>query len=347
MAAKYKIIVDAIDKDQWRNFACSFGDYSIYQSWGYQQVRSESDGQGISRIVIVDKNDQPVTMAQVRIKDCSLLGLRIGYVQWGPLLRRADGDTKCSVDVLKILQRTCMSRGINVLRFMPNACDDEQGIGFAGMLKESGFEFVKSVKPYRTMMLSVEGDDDQLRSRFHRSWRRGLKKAEQSGLDISESLNGQSFKLLEELYLEAKKRKGFKGLNPREFVRTQQLLSDREKMNVVAACYEGHPVAIHATGHFGDTAVGALAASSQKGLEFGASYLVWWKTLLAARDAGMKRYDLGGIDPEKNPSVYQFKMRMGAREENYIGAFEICSSKRVKSVWRSAEKIYWLIKRRD
>ena len=42
MAAKYKIIVDAIDKDQWRNFACSFGDYSIYQSWGYQQVRSES-----------------------------------------------------------------------------------------------------------------------------------------------------------------------------------------------------------------------------------------------------------------------------------------------------------------
>ena len=134
------------------------------------------------------------------------------------------------------------------------------------------------------------------------------------------------------------------GLDPAEFVRTQQMLLPEHKMNVITAFHNAAPVATHATSHFGDTAVGALAASTEKGLELGASYLVWWRTLLAARQAGMKKYDLGGIDPEKNPSVYQFKMRMGAKQCRYIGAFEMCASRRVKRIWSAVDRLYRFVK---
>jgi lipid II:glycine glycyltransferase (peptidoglycan interpeptide bridge formation enzyme) len=143
----------------------------------------------------------------------------------------------------------------------------------------------------------------------------------------------------------AQKRKRFKGLDMQLFIRTQQLLPPGQKMNVVLAYYNGQPLTADVTSYLGDTAVGIFQASSEEGLQLGASYLVWWKALLSAKRAGMKRYDLGGIAPDRNPNVYQFKLRMGADEAVYIGAFEACANSRAKAVWRISEKIYNLFKK--
>jgi len=59
----------------------------------------------------------------------------------------------------------------------------------------------------------------------------------------------------------------------------------------------------------------------------------------------MRRYDLGGVHPDDNPSVYQFKLRMGADEASHIGAFEACSSLHARITWRAAEKVYRTLKR--
>ena len=154
------------------------------------------------------------------------------------------------------------------------------------------------------------------------------------------------FKVLERIYVEAKMRKAFKGLNPCEFIRTQELLPVEEKMNAIAAYHDGRAVTVHVSSHLGDTAVGTLAASNSEGLECGSSYLVWWRTFLAAKRAGMRRYDLGGIDPKNNFEVYQYKQRMGARVCQYIGAYEICTNSVVKDIWRAAECAYRLWKKR-
>ncbi len=345
MSKQYKVIVDRVDKNTWEDYAAEFADYSIYQSWAYQQVRCESDCQEISRIIIKDRTGRVVTMAQVRIKRCDWLGLRVGYIQWGPLFRKNDGTVHCTARALRVLAGAYLDTKVNVLRMVPNVRADGLGGELTSMLGKGGYRMVPAIEPYYTMMLEVDADDEELRSRFHRSWRRGLNKAEQAGIEIKQSRDGQAFEVLEDIYLEAKKRKGFKGLDPAEFVRTQQLLLPRQKMNIITAFHRGRAIAAHASSHFGDTAVGALAASTPEGLELGASYLLWWRTLLAARKAGMKRYDLGGIDPKKNPSVYQFKTRMGAKECCYIGAFEMCTSGRVRRIWRAAEKMYRLIKK--
>ena len=83
----YEVIIDNVDKAEWERYAKGFADYSIYQTWSHQQVRAEMDGQEVNRVVIKDENGHVVTMCQIRIKRVKSLGLRIGYVQCGPLFR--------------------------------------------------------------------------------------------------------------------------------------------------------------------------------------------------------------------------------------------------------------------
>jgi lipid II:glycine glycyltransferase (peptidoglycan interpeptide bridge formation enzyme) len=66
---------------------------------------------------------------------------------------------------------------------------------------------------------------------------------------------------------------------------------------------------------------------------------------MVAHDAGFKIYDLGGIDPENNPSVYQCKSRLGGREIFHIGAFESCRSPMVRLIWRMCESVHGLVNR--
>ena len=109
------------------------------------------------------------------------------------------------------------------------------------------------------------------------------------------------------------------------------MLPAAEKMNVIVAYSSGRPIAVHLASNLGQTAVVLLAAGNREALKCGASYLIWYKGAVAAWQAGMKMYDMGGIDPENNPTVYQFKSRMGGDEYTHIGTFESCRNLTVKA----------------
>lgn len=341
----YEVSIDDFNQDQWEHHARDFLDYSIYQTWAYQQVRAENDGQEISRVIIKDGSSNAVIMCHIRIKHFKPLDLRIGYVQWGPLIRKREFEPECAVAALEKLLQIFLSNKVNILKIVPNITKDEAGIFIKDILVSSGFQHVSNVPNYHTMMLPLEGNEEELRERLHRSWRRYLKKAEESNIEIKEETGGQYFEILKKLYLLTKQRKQFKGLDPDVFIKTQELLSASEKMNIVVAHYEGQPVSAHITSHLGDTALGILATSNEVGLKCNASYLVWWRTLLASKHAGMKRYDMSGIDPVRNPKVYQFKSRMGGREAFHIGAYDACSSLHVRIIWRISERIYNLLRK--
>lgn len=340
----YEIMVDNIDRHKWEQYAKEFADYSIYQTWPYQQIRAEMDGQQVSRAIIKNENGHVATMGQVRIKHVKPLGLKVGYVQWGPLFRGKNGKLNCTVAALKKLCENYLGTRVNILRVVPNAFGDEAGLEVAQMLKASGFQRVPTVAPYRTMIFPLDISEQEMRSKLHRKWRSVLRKAEQKNIEIRESSDDKYLKILKEWYISSQKRKKFKGLDVQVFIRTQQLLLPGQKMNVVLAYDSSEPLTADVTSYLGDTAVGILQASSEKGLQCGASYLVWWSALLAAKHAGMKSYDLGGIDPDNNPNVYQFKLRMGGEEAFYIGAFEAYSSLRARIIWRTCERIYRYLK---
>jgi hypothetical protein len=340
----YKVILGNIGREKWEKLASQFDDYSIYQTWAYQQVRVEGKGQNLSRVVILDGNNNVVTMCHVRISKIWPIGLRVGYVQGGPLFRRKENYIKCTADALRELHDVYIPHKVDVLRLAPNVRDDEIGRSFAEMLQLSGFELIKAIKPYRTIAMRADRSEDEIMKGLRKSFRRDVRYAQKAGVETRDGTGEEFCRIIEELYLVVKGRKGFKGLDPAEFTKTQRLLSAAEKINIIVAYHKGEPVAAHMASNLGDTSVVLLAASNEKGYTCFASYLVWWRGAVSAHRAGMKWYDLGGIDPGKVPGVSRFKLRMGGTEYYHIGLFAAYRNWGVRKIWRNAELLYSLVK---
>ncbi len=53
-----------------------------------------------------------------------------------------------------------------------------------------------------------------------------------------------------------------------------------------------------------------------------AAYVLQWHSIITARERGLRLYDLGGIDPVANESVYNFKSGLRGRDVNAPGPYE-------------------------
>lgn len=338
-----EITIDKIDRPTWERYARGFADYNIYQTWAYQQVRARTERQQISRFVVKDDGGEVMTMGQVRIRHVKPLGIRIGYMQWCPLVRGENGTLKCSVEALDKIREAYLESRANVLRINPNVRADDLGRGFAKMLEASGFQKIRDVAPYHTMHIRLEDEEDLLRKGLRQSWRRMLTKAEKGDLKVVVRNDKQAFGILDKLYLETVKRKKFRRTDHDVFTMTQNTLSMEEKMHLILVYQNGDPAACHLAGNLGETGIFLLGASSEMGLTYRASYLAWWKAIRLASCLGMKRYDVGGIDFETTPNVSRFKTGLGGDEVFHIGVFEACNGPGVKTIWHVASKVHNLL----
>lgn len=337
---EYKVQIDDIEPAQWAEYTGLFADYNIYQTWAYQEVRANMDGQTVSRAVVKDEKDHVVAIAHVRIKHVESLKLRIGYIQTGPLFFRKDGACGCSAEVVKALREAYLGPKVNVLRMAPNIIDDPENQGYIQVFEANGFQRLENPAPYHTLILSLNCSTEDLRMGLHQKWRKKLRKAENAGVEVVVRSDEEPFRILESFYKELRERKGFKGVDPEIFARSHSALSDGEKMSLVVASFEGEPVTVHVASHLGDTTIALLVAGNEKGYTCNSSYLAWWKVLTTANDRGMKQIDFGGIDFENNLNVSRFKAGMGGEEKSHIGVFEAYTNFVVKGIFRKADMIY-------
>jgi lipid II:glycine glycyltransferase (peptidoglycan interpeptide bridge formation enzyme) len=69
------------------------------------------------------------------------------------------------------------------------------------------------------------------------------------------------------------------------------------------------------------------------------SYLLQWRMMQWLRQRGCRWYDLGGINPQRNPGVYHFKSGFGGQEVLQCGCLEASRSVLSLSCVRAAEGI--------
>ncbi|MBN1816650.1 MAG: peptidoglycan bridge formation glycyltransferase FemA/FemB family protein [Sedimentisphaerales bacterium] len=332
--------------EKWDRSARDFRDYTIYQTWAYQSARAEKENLKLSGIIIRNSNQEAVLMAVVRLKRIPVAGLRIAYIQWGPLIDHTVHGRIVTQEIWKLLRDAYIPLHADVLRIVPNCVLDPQGEEISSAIGNGGFGKVTFLEPYRSIYVPIDGGEEAILEGFHKSWRRTLKKARKNPLEIREGNDPSYFDILKQIYAKTIERKGFRGLDPDVFIQAHRALPETDKMHIVIAYSNGEAVTAHASSFLGEMGEGILAGSTEQGIGLNSSYLVWWQTLLAAHRAGMKIYNLGGIDPKDNPSVCQFKQRMGGKEIFHIGTFEAARSASVRMLWRGIERIYRCVARR-
>jgi len=322
----YVAEIDKVGQSEWSELLTRFDDATIYQTWSYGSVRWGEDH--LSHVVL-RRGGEIVAAAQARIIKFPILGAGIAYIPFGPLWkihgRQIDiGDFH---QVIRALYTEYVLKQGLLLRVIPNEIDSGDNM-MRSVLQEGGLKWKESMSPYRTFLIDLSLSVEELRRSLDQKWRNHLNRAERNGLRVVEGSDDNSYNFFSNIYKEMHERKKFSefvDINKMRVV--QKDLQDRLKMTIILCESEADPVSAVVCTAIGDTGIYLLGATNDKGRTLQASYLVQWRVIEWLKAKGRRWYDLGGIDPEKNPGTYQFKAGLSGRlgkEVRYLGQFDGC-----------------------
>jgi hypothetical protein len=313
------------DRAQWESSVRAFSDYSYRQSWAYGVALAEKRG-AISEHVAIERGGEVIGLADVRIKEIPVIGAGLAFVSGGPLVREVGsgslGLERLELSIDALVREFVHRRGLT-LRIVAPVGLAEENQSISELFERTGFRPTERVKPYRTVLLDIDRQLDQIRSSLHRHWRRHLNGAERNNLDVSFGTEPNRFEQLARMSEALRERKGFDlDLDARFFADVQAESNDQDGLLVGLVSQNGTPVAGNITAIHGDKGVYLVGASTEAGRNCKAAYLMHWRTIELLRDRGLPWYDLGGIDPVANPGVTSFKLRTNGFDVTGAGPFE-------------------------
>jgi lipid II:glycine glycyltransferase (peptidoglycan interpeptide bridge formation enzyme) len=327
LAPGYGVQVDAVDEARWYRVLEGFDDASIYQTWAYDEARA---GRSNISHVLLEKDGEVVAAAQARIAKLPVVSAGIAYIRWGPLWRRKSRalDAATFRQAIRALRNEYACRRGLVLRLRP-LLFRERSPELASVLDEEGYALGTGAAE-RTLRLDLTKTTDELRKGMRQHWRRYLKVAERSDLSVVEGSDGVLFDEFIGIYRELVSRKAFAEPNDiREFRAIQERLPLPLRMKVLLCKEDGRLCSGLICSAMGDTAIYLYGATSDAGLKSRGSYLLHWRLIEWLKAAGIRTYDLHGINPVTNPGTYKFKTDLcgsNGEDVHFLGQFDACSS---------------------
>jgi len=300
-----------------------------------------------SEHVAVVQEGEVLGLADVRVKQIPVLRAGIAYINGGPLVRRDDDQDSRRLSLcLEALKEEYANRRGFVLRILaPVGCEDRDCQRTA-IFSQAGFLPSNASKPYRTLLVDITREPEEIRRALAQKWRNCLNQSEKRDLVVRSGTNPDLFRKFCDLFSRFVERKRFEvDLTPSFYVEVHEQLPEADRFHISLAEAGGTVVAGHVASLLGDTCVYLLGASSDEGLRSKASYLLQWQAICTARERGLKWYDLGGIDPVVNPGVYHFKNGLGGWDVTAPGPVEYQALGWKRSVVHSGELIFRLLRR--
>jgi ribosomal protein S18 acetylase RimI-like enzyme len=333
--------VEYVGFERWRELAPWYLDDNYQQSWAYGQSLARRHGAECEHVAL-HGGDETLGVASVRIRMTPVLRCGIAYVTGGPLTRlgRAD-DIERLTRCLTLLRDEYVRRRGLVLRVLAPVGSPEWNLRATAAIRRIGFSPTDRSRSYRTMLLDIDRPLDAIRQGCSKYWRRNLRRAERTSFEVRTGSAIDMFEPVRDLYEQLRQRKHF--LAPFDadfFVNLQTELPEDERLAVTVVEHENRPVAGLVWSLLGDTCMPLLLAADESGLLSYAVYLLQWHSIVIANQRGIPWYDLGGIDPDNNVGVYNFKKGLRGLDLWAPGPFEAVPSVVRRAVTHAAEDLY-------
>ena len=339
----YILEVNRISKETYNETLDLFEDSNLYQTYEYNL---QAKGGKNMCTVVLKKGDKVLGVSIVRIVKVPFFNFGLAYIYRGPVWQRKNAIN--SVEILsiflKLLKEEFVLKRKLVLRISPNLLK-EKDKDFEKLFIELGFNSKGKSAGSNTFYIDLDPPLEELRKNLSRNWRKKLKKSENEDLRIVSGREDSLYEEAEKLYLEMVKRKKFdQGIDVNKLNATQLCLPSSMKM-ISTVCYSNDvPISSLVFSAIGSTGIPILAATSDLGTNYNGSYLLHWQMLVYLKENGFKYFDLGGIDKEKNPNVYNFKHGMGGVEVHYLDVMDLGSNKFFNAILKKIELIKKFIK---
>jgi len=318
----YSAEIDRIDKPQWHTFLKEFDDATFYQTWSYGEnfwgTKSLSH-------VILRYEGRVVSMAQLRVQGFTLLRTGVAYLNWGPLWRRKDeAENRAHLrNMLRALFNEYVLKRHFALRILPKIFNTPENEGIKKIFLEERYAYGSD--SLRTFVVDLRPSLETIRQNLSRSWRNSLKFAEKQGLDISEAKDPEQFAIVAAVGMETKERKKFSGGDPEAALKAAIDLPQELRLKGLICSHNGEPVAALAWSNIGRISFPLLGGTGNKGLQYKASFLLFWRMVEHSKENGFAFCDTAGVHKKRNPGNYFFKKGLAgkdAQEMTYLGQFD-------------------------
>ncbi|WP_424831775.1 lipid II:glycine glycyltransferase FemX [Ruegeria sp.] len=304
--------------EDWPRISGLFSDLTYEQSLTYAQAAADRIGASAEFVALYDAQDIPIAAACLRIKKIPVLNRGIAWIAAGPLTCVA-GQPEPSAEMLgailsKLRDHARAAGHILRLRFPVQVNPAEDAVA------QAGFASTDKAATYRTVLINPDQDEEDLMRALHGKWRNPLRNALKADLGLETGSILDLSDRFTHLYEQVRDAKGFQPDIPPEFY--YALSGPDFDHDVLIARKDGEDIGAMTIGCSGSTATYLFGATSDAGRRLNAGHYLMWQAMLYCRERGIKCFDLGGIDPEANPSVTRFKLRTGGADAIAAGPYE-------------------------
>lgn len=254
------------------------------------------------------------------------LGLSVAYIPRGPV------GTGVWTEFWPAVDKLCRKEGAVFLRVEPEIWEPVEP-GFTTSQLPGFLETQQTIQPPRTVLVSLEGTEDDLLSAMKSKTRYNIRLADRKGVIVESSDDIEAF---HKMMLTTGERDAF-GIHSLDYYRkAYDLFAAEGQCALLVASYEGKPLAGLMVFTQGKTAWYFYGASTNEERNRMPTYLLQWEAMRWARSQGCTTYDLWGIPdlPEGTLEdqfskrsdglwgVYRFKRGFGGEVKRTIGAWD-------------------------
>lgn len=326
-SVRWDVEVDHVSSGEWSGMLDLFLDASFYQTAAYGEARWGA--RGLSRLVL-RRNGEVVGIAQLRIIRPTALRYGMAWLRWGPLWEKRDRewDPAVPIHLARAIEEEYVLRRKLLVRILPGA--------FGGSRRAEVFQDAfANFRPeadardlYRTFVLDLTPPLEVLRKQLDGKWRNQLNRAEKNNLTVVSGDGISEFRKFCEVYTQMRERKNFDTtVDISEFAHMQEILPPGQRMRILLCLVNGVPAAGLVASVMGDSAMYLLGATGDAGLSVKGAYLLHWTLITWLKERGVRNYDLGGIDPMRNPGVFHFKKGFSGRDVTQIAPVSASGSR--------------------
>ena len=318
------LCLDAVADADWDALAAGFADFSLLQTRAFGDAKAATGPWRVERCA-VRHGDMVIGVAQVLVRT---LPAGLGGIAWinrGPLWRRSGetGDTAALGGVLGALRQEFARRRGLYLRIAPATGLSTVSEGFASA----------ECAGWASAVVDLASEPDALRAALKQKWRNVLNKAERGGVAVEEGDALDLFETFRTHYAAWLAERGFTTSVTPELLGA---LHGGIGLRVFLVCDGGAIAGTALIARYGDTAEYLAGTTTDEGRRLGVGQSLLWRAMLWARTAGLRRFDVGGMDPDLTPQgIFRFKEGLGGtpyRLAEEIEALPGCGPRRLAAL---------------
>lgn len=311
---RLKISLHRVSEADWPDLAGRFADLTFEQSLTYARAAAVRVGARVDYFLL-EEQGQPMAAAAVRIKTVPGLGRGIAWIAAGPLVLPCGAPLPSEARLAAVLatfRDEICNRGGHILRMRLAGTSFLPPDEVAAAARIAGFLPTSRASLYRSSAINTHQPSEELMTRFHGKWRGHLRTALKAELSLDLGTGPKYEARFLELFNRVQGSKGFErpDIGP-EF--HFALSGPDYTCEILLAVKGNEDVGGVVAGGSGPTNVYLFGATDVEGRKLNAGYFLAWQGIARTRERGLDWYDLGGMDPETNPDVAQFKSRMNGQ----------------------------------